>query len=464
MPNTYTELQRTVLGTATSTVTLSSIPSGYTDLVLVCSAKSTTGTPTIRLQFNSDTGSNYSATIVYGDGSGAGSLRVSNQASINQGVCTTEFGTTQIHLMNYSNATTNKTTLCDYRNIGPTYGEAGAIVGLWRNTAAITSITIFPASSTFAVGSTFSLYGIANADLGAAKATGGIITEDANYWYHTFGASGAFIPKQSLTCDYLVVAGGGGSGGAIAQNYSGSGGGAGGLRAFTSQSLSATSYAVTVGAGGAGVTALNAAATVGSNTTFNSTSVTGGGKGSNQGAGSWTSGGSGAGATADGGSSSGPGAAGASGNAGGYSPVEGYAGGTGWYAGANRVPSGGGGGAGGAGGNAADSVGGNGGAGANTYNSINFSTWLTATSTGVSGLIAGGGGGGSRSGGTAGSAGSGGGAAGSVASSTTVSVAGNNATANTGGGGGGGGPASSGTDDKAGGNGGSGIVIIRYAK
>jgi hypothetical protein len=42
---------------------------------------------------------------------------------------------------------------------------------------------------------TATLYGIANADQGAAKATGGIITEDSQYWYHTFGASSAFIPN-----------------------------------------------------------------------------------------------------------------------------------------------------------------------------------------------------------------------------------------------------------------------------
>jgi hypothetical protein len=438
MPNTYTELLKTTVGTAASSVTLDLTGiSGYTDLALVCNAKVTTGTPTIRLQFNSDTGNNYSATILYGDGSAAGSVRVSNQASINQGLCTTEFGTTQIHLMNYSNATTNKTTLCDYRNIGPTYGEAGAITGLWRNTAAITSITIFPASSTFEVGSTFSLYGIANADQGAAKATGGIITEDATYWYHTFGASGTFTPKQALTCDYLVVAGGGGA--------SLGGGGAGGLRYLAAQSLTTTGYAVTIGAGGAGSInngSPSANASNGSNSVFNALTSTGGGGGGGTNA-----------ALKAGNGGSGGGAGAVDGTPGDGTSGQGNNGGTiGGFTGAN-YPGGGGGGAGVVGGNATGAntpgVGGN---GVNTY-----SSFATATSTGDSGYYAGGGGGGiynSSSTPTGSVGGLGGGGRGSQGVANAAGLAG---TANTGGGAGGGNAA--GLQP-----GGSGIVIVRYAK
>jgi hypothetical protein len=39
-------------------------------------------------------------------------------------------------------------------------GGTEAVVGLWRNTAAITDIQLFAAASTFAIGSTFTLYGI----------------------------------------------------------------------------------------------------------------------------------------------------------------------------------------------------------------------------------------------------------------------------------------------------------------
>jgi hypothetical protein len=63
------------------------------------------------------------------------------------------------HFMNYSNTTTYKTALT--RSNSP-YGTEAA-VNLWRNTSAITSITLFIQSSTLNAGTTFTLYGIAAA-------------------------------------------------------------------------------------------------------------------------------------------------------------------------------------------------------------------------------------------------------------------------------------------------------------
>jgi hypothetical protein len=62
-----------------------------------------------------------------------------------------------VNVMNYSNATTYKTFLAR-GNIAA--GGTEAVVGLWRNTAAITSLELLPTASTFATGSTFTLYGI----------------------------------------------------------------------------------------------------------------------------------------------------------------------------------------------------------------------------------------------------------------------------------------------------------------
>jgi hypothetical protein len=96
--------------------------------------------------------------------------------------------------------------------------------GLWNNTAAITSLTIAVTGASQTIGSTFYLYGISNVTSGS-KATGGVVSSDGTYWYHTFPFSGTFTPTQSLTADYLVIAGGGGGG-----VHHGGGGGAGGLR------------------------------------------------------------------------------------------------------------------------------------------------------------------------------------------------------------------------------------------
>lgn len=157
MPSTYTPIATTTLGSAASSYTFSSIPSTYTDLVLIVNASSGAGI-SINCQLNGDTGSNYSYTGLYGNGSSAGSSRASNQTGAYLGY----IGSTQIynvinHFMNYSNTTTYKTIL-NRKNQADQYVEAD--VALWRNTAAINSIKIYPGSGNFDAGSTFTLYGI----------------------------------------------------------------------------------------------------------------------------------------------------------------------------------------------------------------------------------------------------------------------------------------------------------------
>jgi hypothetical protein len=155
--NTYTQIASTTLGSAASSVTFSSIAGTYTDLVLVFNGTGTAGT-TAALQFNSDTGSNYSNTYVLGDGTSASSGRASSLTSTYLFYPATTIGTATINIMNYSNATTFKTALCRWSTTG---NYALASVGLWRGTiAAINSVTVLTVSSTFAAGSTFNLYGI----------------------------------------------------------------------------------------------------------------------------------------------------------------------------------------------------------------------------------------------------------------------------------------------------------------
>ena len=157
--NTYVAIATQTLGSAASTVTFSSISGAYTDLVLIFNGTGSTG-GNFTFQFNGDTSTNYSATILYGDGSSAGSVRVSSQSSMNIGGVSTGFTTDIINIMNYSNATTYKTALGRYARPAD---EVGAKVGLWRSTSAITSIVVGVSGGNFATGSTFSLYGIASA-------------------------------------------------------------------------------------------------------------------------------------------------------------------------------------------------------------------------------------------------------------------------------------------------------------
>ena len=164
MAITYESIATTTLSTATAPVTFSSISGTYTDLVLVVSATWSGGSnSSFGFRLNSDTGSNYSITQLYGDGSSASSGRSSNQtkAVIGQ-INPTEFGTTIFQFQNYSNATTYKTIL-SRSNVAGVITLAG--VALWRNTAAITQIDLeyFDVAGTFDTGSTFTLYGIKSA-------------------------------------------------------------------------------------------------------------------------------------------------------------------------------------------------------------------------------------------------------------------------------------------------------------
>jgi hypothetical protein len=164
MANTYVALATNTLGTAASSVTFSSIPGTYTDLVLVCNGAVTSGTANWVLQIGNgsvDTGSNYSETDLWGTGSAAQSARGSNQTSIllnSYGYLDTVFRANAIsHIMNYSNTTTYKTILARANNAD---NGVHAGVGLWRSTVAINTIKIAASASTFVTGSTFSLYGI----------------------------------------------------------------------------------------------------------------------------------------------------------------------------------------------------------------------------------------------------------------------------------------------------------------
>ena len=449
--NTYVALATQTLSSAVSSVTFSSIPQGYTDLVIVMNVIANSNANYLWMQYNGDTGSNYSTTIMTGSGSSAISTRFANRTNFNidyYATPATTPGQRIVQIMNYSNTTTYKTGLVRAgRASGTSYsGTSGtdAIVGLWRKSPieAINSILITCDNDTFQAGSTFTIYGIANAD-NFTKATGGILYEDSTYQYHVFGSSGTFTPKQSLTADILVVAGGGG--GAI------SGGGAGGVFYAQAQSLtSGTSYTCTVGSGG---------------TAGNGTSPgTGGGSGVNSTFGALTAAVGGGGAGVENGTNfpnaGASGGSGGSGNPGGSS-TQTSTGGTGYgFAGATsntyttpNYARGGGGGA-GAAGNPSTSGTAPGGGGNGT--SV-FSSWLVATNQGqnISGTyyIAGGGGGSTYNGTGTSLGGYGGGGGGVIASSPGIS-----GTTNTGGGGGG-----TGTGQTSG-KGGSGIIIVRYVK
>jgi predicted secreted protein len=159
MATTYEPIA-TANGTGSSaTITFSSIPGTYTDIIIMGTSKGSFNDENINIRFNSDTGANYSWTILDGNGSSASSDRntTSNNTYIRGGVSGTSNSANIFQINNYANTTTYKTAITRANNTG---ARLRAVVGLWRSTSAITSISLVNDSGNFSTETTFTIYGI----------------------------------------------------------------------------------------------------------------------------------------------------------------------------------------------------------------------------------------------------------------------------------------------------------------
>jgi hypothetical protein len=162
MPATYEVISTTTLGSPQTSVSFSSF-GGYTDLVLVIAGKSDGVNADWGLRFNSDTGSNYSRLYLYGSGSSALSGTNANTTyTQNMNFSNVDVEVNRVFIMNYANSTTFKTCLSrtdDAASLGTV-----AQVSTWRNTAAITTMSVVTAgASLLQTGTTLTLYGIKSA-------------------------------------------------------------------------------------------------------------------------------------------------------------------------------------------------------------------------------------------------------------------------------------------------------------
>ena len=155
---TYTALANITLGSSASSVTFSSIPATYRDLVLVL-AGTISASNGMYLRINGDTGANYTAVYAYGNGT----LAISDTALVFNGLYAGNFTTTITNsvnqIMDYS-ATDKHKTMIQRGN------DSAALTIMtaarWANTSAITSVQVMPSSGTLSTGFTASLYGIAS--------------------------------------------------------------------------------------------------------------------------------------------------------------------------------------------------------------------------------------------------------------------------------------------------------------
>jgi hypothetical protein len=157
----YVALATTTLGSAASSVTFSSIPATYKDLVIVVNG-STGSNSLVWSRINGDTGSNYAYVVMAGANtvySGSGTFNV---AYLSDATVTANTRILiQYSIMDYSATDKHKTALV--RSNSEFAGGSGVYASAhrWANTNAVTSVSVNTNTGTWNVGTTVSLYGIA---------------------------------------------------------------------------------------------------------------------------------------------------------------------------------------------------------------------------------------------------------------------------------------------------------------
>jgi hypothetical protein len=168
MANTYEAIATVTVGSGgAASITFSSIPATYTDLIIKTSARTNrSGQPvdTLVVQYNGSS-STLSQRALYGNGSTASSYSSATEQElvwVTGALATAStFGNGDIYIPNYagSNYKSASADSVSETNIYSAYATFTA--GLWSNTAAITSIVISSfTSSTIEQYSTATLYGI----------------------------------------------------------------------------------------------------------------------------------------------------------------------------------------------------------------------------------------------------------------------------------------------------------------
>jgi len=168
MATTYEKIATTTLGSSVSSITFSSVAASWTDLRLVVTGRqiySSINYGSMKLIFNSDSGSNYSYTRISGNGSAASSSSATSQTYLYGGYfadAPTGNAMTSLFvadIFSYAGST-YKTILCNSSVDENGSGVTDSRVGLWQSTSAITSINISGGDGNIDAGTTATLYGI----------------------------------------------------------------------------------------------------------------------------------------------------------------------------------------------------------------------------------------------------------------------------------------------------------------
>lgn len=173
MANTHELISSVAVGSGgAATISFTSIPSTYADLLLLLSARCTNpgGTDNGLLTFNGLT-SNFNYIRFYGDGSNtassSGAANNINYLINGAGATANTFSSTYFYIANYSSTSVTKPWYIDsVQESNDTGAYSYLTAGHWNDTAAINSITLEPRTTgsayPFVQYTTAYLYGIKN--------------------------------------------------------------------------------------------------------------------------------------------------------------------------------------------------------------------------------------------------------------------------------------------------------------
>jgi hypothetical protein len=164
MANTFTKIASVTVGSGgASTMAFSSIPATYTDLQLLITSQ-TTSNNYIKININSDTGSNYTYKVIRGSGSAAGSFNQADWTGTAYvfGYSDSGWSSHSVYIPNYASSNYKSISSDSVQEANTTTAYSWLGAGLWSNTSAITAISIASQTLNFAQYSTATLYGIKN--------------------------------------------------------------------------------------------------------------------------------------------------------------------------------------------------------------------------------------------------------------------------------------------------------------
>jgi len=167
---TYIKIASNTVGAGgAATVTFSSIPSTYTDLVLLASTRGTVAEDGFSVRINNDSATNYSFLQMNGNGSTVASTSGTTSNALvggrqpESGYTANTFGSNQFYFPNYAGNKYKNVSVDAVNENNATTVRTQITSDLYPQTTAISRLDAFPGSGSFAQYSTFTLYGVSNA-------------------------------------------------------------------------------------------------------------------------------------------------------------------------------------------------------------------------------------------------------------------------------------------------------------